>query len=218
MMMEKLNSKSRMNEYTLNVAKIEENSSIVGPGNRFVLWLQGCSIKCKGCINQDFIPDKHAQIIKIKELYKKIISVQNIEGITYSGGEPFDQAEGLYYLSLLLKKKGFTIMSYSGYTIEEISKSEDKFKPLLLSCLDILIDGRYIEEKSKFLLWRGSSNQKIHFLTNTYKKYEYLINSEELLLEFSIDENNNFIIKGNFDRKILEQLKEKLKAYGIDMK
>lgn len=101
------------------------------------------------------------------ELAEKIIK-SDTEGITISGGEPFLQAEALTKLIHEIKKfcdKG--VILYSGFTIEELKKRSD-FENLLM-CSDILIDGRYIKELDDGRAYIGSSNQRIHFLTERYK-------------------------------------------------
>lgn len=201
----------------LNIGSIEV-SNVVGPGSRLVIWLQGCSICCEKCINPHFIPHKINKLIKINELFEIVCNTPDIVGVTYSGGEPFDQAEGLYKLSKLIKKTGLTIMSYSGYTIEEIKNSDDKFKKLLLSYLDILVDGKYEHLKAAPLLWRGSTNQKVHFLTPVYENYRELADQLNLQIEFSFDSSmDKMSMKGNFDHKLFKEIKEKLKSYGIHL-
>jgi len=201
----------------LNIGSIEI-SNVVGPGNRLVIWVQGCSICCEKCINSEFIPHKINKLMKIRDLFEIVCNTPDIEGVTYSGGEPFDQAEGLYRLSELIKKTGLTIMSYSGYTIEELRNSEDKFKRLLLSYLDILIDGKYEHLKAAPLLWRGSTNQNVHFLTPVYENYRELVNELNLQIEFSFDSSTDKMsMKGNFNHKLFQEIKDRLKLYGIDL-
>jgi len=200
----------------LNVAKIVEQSKVNGPGLRFTIWVQGCSLRCEGCINKELWPKKTNQLIKLSDLLDRILNTPNIEGVTYTGGEPFEQAEALYYLSTLLKEKGYSIVSYSGFTYEEILNSDDKFKKLLLSTLDILIDGRYEKDKSAPLLWRGSTNQRVLFLSPLYKHYEPMINDLKLQMEFSIDPKGEEVsIIGNFSYEILEEIRKRMKSYGI---
>lgn len=212
----KLKQASHKSDF-LNVGAIDV-SKIIGPGNRLVIWLQGCSLKCKGCINSEFIPHRINKLIKVEDLFKIISNTSNIEGVTYSGGEPFEQAEGLYKLSKLVKKSGLTIMSYSGYTIEEIRNSKDKFKELLLSTLDILIDGKFEPSKAAPLLWRGSTNQRVYFLTEAYENYKEMVEQLNLQIEFSINSNlDKMSIKGNFNQKLIQEIKHRLENYGIHL-
>jgi anaerobic ribonucleoside-triphosphate reductase activating protein len=209
---------SDFNDITLNIGKIAPKSRVNGPGVRFTIWLQGCPLRCKGCINKEFWSNEPNQPIKVSDLFKMILDTPNIEGVTYSGGEPFEQAEGLYILSSLLKDKGLSLMAYSGYTYEELMNSTDSFKKQLLTILDILVDGRYEQENRISLLWRGSSNQNVYFLTPLYKGYQKIVDQHKLQMEFSIDsEANKVSIEGNFSQEILEEIQNRMKEYGINI-
>ena len=202
----------------LNIGKIVRQSNVIGPGKRFVIWLQGCSLQCKGCINKKFWSKEPNRLIPVSNLVNMILNTPEIEGVTYTGGEPFEQAEGLYSLSTLLKDKGLSIMSYTGYTYKELSNSDDKFKIFLLSCLDILIDGRYECGKSAPLLWRGSGNQKVYFLSSLYRYYEELVDEYKLQMAFSLEPGTSRIsIEGNFSDEILAEIKKRMKVYGINL-
>ena len=106
-----------------------------------------------------------------------------VEGITFSGGEPFAQAAGLAESARLFRKAGLTLMSYSGFTLEEIHGMGDPHTDLLKT-LDILVDGEYIKELACDRLWRSSANQRVHFLTDRYHEYKELTNKE--LREFEV--------------------------------
>lgn len=206
------------NRIRLNIGDFEPRSGVVGPGKRFVIWVQGCSLKCPQCINPQFLSHNPKRIMSVSELYKLIIATPDIEGATYSGGEPFEQAKGLYYLSRLLRKKGLTIISYSGYTYEELVRKKDRYTSGLLSNLDILIDGRFEADKAATLLWRGSRNQRVHFLTERYREYENLINREDVAIELAIG-SKSVSLTGNFDRRLLGKIKNRLKkGYGVILK
>ena len=106
-------------------------------------------------------------------------------------------------------------MSYSGYTYDELLACKDRYAKKLLSTLDILIDGRFEVDKSASLLWRGSRNQKVYFLTQRYKEYEKVVDCEGVNMEFSIIEKD-VSFTGNFDRAVLQKITERLKEdYGI---
>lgn len=154
---------SNSSDPVLNIGRIVKQSKVNGPGQRFTIWVQGCSLRCKGCINKEFWPKEPNELIKVSDLYNMILDTTDIEGVTYTGGEPFEQAEGLYHLSVLLKTKGYSIMSYSGFTYKELLNSSDKFKKPLLSTLDLLVDGRYDFKKAAPLLWRGAAIKKFIF-------------------------------------------------------
>lgn len=153
--------------------------------------------------------------MSVSDLYELITSNTNIEGVTYSGGEPFEQAEGLYHLSKLLKKEGLTIMSYSGYTYDELVYRNDKYVSGLLSTLDILVDGRFKADEAAPLMWRGSRNQRVYFFTKRYRHYKEVINREGVDIELSIADKD-VSLTGNFDMDLFEKIAERLRDnYGV---
>src|SRR5690606_22377368 len=127
----------------INVGAWMANSTVNGPGSRFVLWTQGCPIQCDGCINPQFWADSPNKLMTVQDVYMKVISVSEIEGITFTGGEPLEQAESLLTLSYMVKERGLSIMVYSGYRYENIISSYDEYKFELLNLADIPVDGPY---------------------------------------------------------------------------
>lgn len=171
-------------ENRLNVAHIQESSQIYGPGKRFVVWLQGCTLACKGCWNVDMWSSRPEQLIDRQELLEQILNSNDIEGVTFLGGEPLQQAENLIWLLQQLRSSCLSSMLFSGYEIEEI-----KADPIMVKSLeytDILVSGRYKQEVRNInLLWRGSENQQVHFLSERYQDYEILECNQ---VEITIDE------------------------------
>jgi anaerobic ribonucleoside-triphosphate reductase activating protein len=125
---------------------------LTGPGERFVLWLQGCPILCPGCFNEDLLPFVQRHIIDVAEMAATILGVAGIEGVTYSGGEPTGQAQGLALLSERLRAAGLTVVCYTGYTLEALQARDDSWINRLLSYVDILIDGPFVRDKAANLL------------------------------------------------------------------
>jgi anaerobic ribonucleoside-triphosphate reductase activating protein len=193
----------------LNVAAWEARSVVNGPGERFVLWVQGCPFRCPGCFNQDFLPFMKRCSFRVEELAEMIMSVPRIEGVTYSGGEPMAQAEGLYHLSSVLKARGLTVISYSGYTLGELEGKQNPWIARFLSTLDVLIDGRYDRRQPASLPWRGSSNQQVHFFTKAYKHLSDSSNERGSEVELIIGDNG-FVSTGVFDETFLKRLEEVL--------
>jgi anaerobic ribonucleoside-triphosphate reductase activating protein len=161
----------------INIAAEIKESVANGPGKRYVIWVQGCLFNCPGCFNPDFQPFITNKIVNISTLSQRILSVKTIEGVTYSGGEPFMQCEALIELNKILIKKGLSIVSYTGYTLDELHQLKNPFVMEFLSQIDILIDGRFHQKYKANLLWRGSNNQNVHFLTDRYNEYESKIDS-----------------------------------------
>lgn len=144
----------------IKIAGIEKESLVDGPGIRYVIFAQGCGHNCDGCHNpetQDFNKGKE---IKIEDLMKDILDSKHIDGVTFSGGDPFYQPKEFKYLAKKLKENNINIISYTGFTYEKILS--EKHMKSLLEDIDILIDGPFIkEQKTLKISFKGSENQRI---------------------------------------------------------
>lgn len=154
----------------MKISHIQEQSKIYGPGNRFVIWVQGCSLRCPGCWNPEMWSAKAGLEKSIDEILIQIKSLENeIEGVTFLGGEPLEQYADIKYLCEAIKEIGLSTMLFTGYTMHDI---KEKQQTKILSYLDILITGRYDENlRNTQLQWIGSSNQEILFLSKEYNDY-----------------------------------------------
>lgn len=148
-----------------------EGTHVLGPGNRYVIWVQGCDKNCPGCITPESRNVNGGTEIKIEYLAADIIMSRHIDGITISGGEPFMQAEALSGLLdiVIAARPELTVIVYSGYLYEHL-KSRTTHQALL-DRTDILIDGPYIKDLNDNLGIRGSSNQNVISLTPRLEKY-----------------------------------------------
>jgi len=173
----------------MNLAHIENRSFIYGPGCRFVIWTQGCSIRCAGCRNREMWSFEPNIVMPIGEILEKItVEGHAIEGITLLGGEPLDQAEECVELLRLCRAQGLTTMLFTGYELGEITDGR------LLELCDIMITGRYDESRrTLYHQWIGSTNQEIRFLTDAYRDYE-LQNAN--YVEIGIEDNGRITILG----------------------
>lgn len=148
----------------IKVAGLIEESIVDGPGIRFVIFVQGCKHRCNGCHNlktQDF---NGGEYLSIDYLIERIKENPLIDGVTISGGEPFEQAKTVSKLAKRLKQLSYHIITYSGYTYEEIKDLtiDDSGFLELLESTDILIDGKFeIDKRDLTLNFRGSKNQRI---------------------------------------------------------
>ncbi len=151
---------------TLQVAGFLEHSNVNGEGFRSVLFLSGCYHACPGCHNQEMQAFDYGDTLDNSVILHKLIKNKPlIDGVTFSGGEPFEQCESLIELAKSVKEEGLSIWCYTGYTYDALRK--DPQKEPLLHYIDVLIDGPYIEAlKDEHLLYRGSSNQRILELKN----------------------------------------------------
>jgi len=161
-----------MSDVLLNVSATMSRSRANGPGLRAVVWVQGCTIGCAGCYSSATHPHAAASLIRPAEISEWILSIPNIEGITFSGGEPFEQAAAvLETIRAVKQEKGpnFSVFVFTGFELEVLQRSEDDNVLTLLEYIDILSAGPYdYKLRDQKLLWRGSRNQLLHFLTQRY--------------------------------------------------
>lgn len=149
----------------MNYAKIRKFDVSNGPGIRATLFVSGCTNGCKGCFNTE-LQDFNYGNKWTKEIEDEFISQvknSNIVGVNILGGEPMDQIKDESLLKLLKRIKEETeksIWLWSGYLYEDIISCDKKNE--ILSYVDVLIDGRFEEDKRNISLkYRGSSNQRI---------------------------------------------------------
>ncbi|MBI2400609.1 MAG: 4Fe-4S cluster-binding domain-containing protein [Deltaproteobacteria bacterium] len=151
---------------SLNIHAVLPRSRVNGPGTRLVIFFQGCASHCEGCFNLDTHSFEERELVTPEALLGKHLST-GIEGITVSGGEPFLQPAGLLRLLELAAASRLSTLVYTGYTIDEVLDDQEKAR--CLEYIDVLVDGPFDMKKLEpTLLARGSSNQKIHFLTSRY--------------------------------------------------
>lgn len=143
----------------MKICGIQPESIVDGPGFRYVIFVQGCPHHCKGCHNPESWNFSGGYDMSVDELYEEIKSNPHLSGVTFSGGEPFEQAEELLELA---NRLDCHIMAYSGYTYEELLEKNDETINKLLEHINILVDGRYVEElRNLSLQYCGSENQRV---------------------------------------------------------
>lgn len=148
----------------LRLAGVIRESIVDGPGWRFVVFVQGCPHHCKNCQNPGTWDFDGGYETTVENILNAVKEDKLLTGVTLSGGEPFTQAKELTVLAKKVREAGLDVMSFSGYTFEELvnGATVDNGWLSLLSELSLLVDGRFIEEqKSLELKFRGSRNQRI---------------------------------------------------------
>lgn len=145
----------------LKLAGLVIDSIVDGPGIRVSVFTQGCPHHCKGCQNPETWAFEGGTELSVKDVLEIIKTNPMARGVTFSGGEPFNQASELKNLGKELKNLGYEVASYSGYTFEELLNGTKEQKELL-ETIDVLVDGKFIlNEKSLEVPFRGSKNQRI---------------------------------------------------------
>jgi anaerobic ribonucleoside-triphosphate reductase activating protein len=162
-----------MTPLELSIAQIVRATEAEGPGKRYALWFQGCPLRCPGCCNPEMLPFDGGRRVAVTDLMHDIeeaAAADGIEGITLLGGEPLAHAAGAAELARAVRERGLTVMVFSGYTLEQARELPDPTVADLLACTDILVDGPYLREQPDTRRrWIGSTNQRIHFLTERYR-------------------------------------------------
>lgn len=153
----------------INIAHVVEHCRVLGPGNRFVIWVQGCPLRCPGCHNPQFQPFENRLWLDVDKVAAMILTIDGIEGVTYVGGEPFAQTRALANLSKVLHTAGLSVMTYSGFTIEQVQSGTIAYANELLAQTDLLLDGPYRQDVPSNRPWRGSDNQRLISLSERYK-------------------------------------------------
>lgn len=146
----------------VRIAGVVKESIVDGPGIRFVVFAQGCHHHCDGCHNPATHDFNGGNLVDVEAIIDEMKKNPLLDGITLSGGEPFEQAAGFCELARRAKEEGYHVMTYTGYTYESLIEKKDVRRLGLLENTDLLVDGKFeVKNKSLMLKFRGSKNQRI---------------------------------------------------------
>ncbi len=176
-----------------NIAHTEPLSHIYGPGERFVVWFQGCALACNGCWNRDMWSFKSKQLVHRERLLEKILDTPNIKGVTFLGGEPLHQSDNLWWLIRKIRENSnLTVFLFTGYEQDELIK-QNQWSHIRLLC-DIAAIGRYRENRRNInQQWIGSDNQMVIYPDGSRETMKpQRINQVEII----IDSDESFRILG----------------------
>ncbi len=187
-------SRESYKEPVIRVAQYVPVTLSEGPYRRFAIWVQGCSIQCPGCCNQEMFNASGGNDVQVETLRDLVLETEGIEGLTLLGGEPFDQAKTLSRLTGDVRKAGLGVMIFSGYTLDDIGNMGSAEQSLLENT-DVLVAGPYIQKEHVYYKrWIGSDNQRVHFLTSRYRNCsEFRRPGQSIHISFSED---SFTITG----------------------
>ena len=189
----------------LRVFNILKNTKVEGPGNRYCIWVQGCSLHCRGCQAVHTWSHSGGITLKTEDIIEDILNQKDIEGVTFLGGEPFEQAEALGIIAQKVKENNLSVLCFSGRLLEELR--ENPKNKMLLDNTDLLIDGPYEIDKTDYSRpWCGSSNQRYHFLTDRYN--EEIFTKYKNKVEVNISQNGFIFMNGMGD---FDEISKKLK-------
>lgn len=146
----------------IKIAGVVNDSIVDGEGFRFTIFTQGCYHNCPQCHNPQTHDVNGGHEVDTDDLLSQICENPLLNGVTFSGGEPFLQAKLLAQLAKEVHKRGLNITTFTGYTLEQLQNMHNPDIDELLNQTDVLIDGPFlIEKKDLTLQFRGSSNQRI---------------------------------------------------------
>ena len=191
-----------MNAKKLNIHRYEavENEHLYGPGKRLLVFTQGCSIHCKGCVNShlwEFGAGIDISADEIADLCSEL------EGVTLHGGEPLDQAEALTSVVGKIKALGKTVILFTGYTYGELNDVQRR----VWLASDMVVSGRYEESKRCiYLQFRGSTNQKVYTHKGQYR--DYRIKDGKSVAILTLDSNGEMSSLGFRSDELEKLLKE----------
>lgn len=189
----------------------------LGYGKRIGIWVQGCSLGCRDCINKELWGKDRGKGVSVIDVTNLILLLQNgFEGVTISGGEPFQQYEQLIsFLFLLKKKTNLSVQCFTGYYLDELYELyPDR---LFLNYIDILVDGRYVKTLHENRNIRGSSNQTVYHIVDQVPRIRHDYYSPNLW-SVKVDESNQIYMAGIPKKNELEILSEELNEKGFNIR
>ena len=145
-------------------SKLQKDSIVDGEGIRAVIWTQGCPHKCPFCHNQSTWDYNGGFLEDVENLKEEINSLDDEVGVTFSGGDPFEQPQACYELAKYIHSINLNVWCYTGYTYEQLLKKANDDSSIMdfLKEIDILVDGPFVMKlKSYDVKFRGSKNQRI---------------------------------------------------------
>ncbi|GAA1980062.1 4Fe-4S single cluster domain-containing protein [Terrabacter lapilli] len=191
----------------LRIAAISPLTEVEGPGKRFAVWAQGCSIRCDGCFNPHLWGAAGGRPTGPDELAQQALA-SGAEGVTLLGGEPFDQADGFATFARTVRDGGLSVMTFTGHYLEDLRGPDAPPSfAALLAATDLLVDGPYLADQLDHARpWVGSRNQRFHFLTDRYLHLRSRLPGLADRLEVRVSPTGEVSINGWADVAALDEL------------
>ncbi|MCW2254686.1 anaerobic ribonucleoside-triphosphate reductase activating protein [Providencia alcalifaciens] len=191
----------------ISLSRLHFPVTTLGPGQRIGIWVQGCTLLCKGCLSPDtwHRRDRSISIANAMEQLKHWLPFA--DGITISGGEPFEQADALHALLIELHANfQGDILVYSGYGWDDIKLKVSEMDGLI----DALISGPYLVDAPQTLALRGSDNQLLHRLTPLgearFAQYDRQLTADDKVLDLALDDTGRIFLTGIPQRRDMLRL------------
>lgn len=188
-----------------------------GPGRRAAIWVQGCPIHCPGCFNRQTWNSKGGYGRTVGSLFREIAAQPELEGVTFTGGEPFAQAAALAELGRLCRQADLSVLTYTGYEYARIHRSTRRTWQALLKVTDLLLAGPFVKELADSSRpWVGSSNQELVFLTSRYEHLRRHILSGRKELEVWV-KHGRIALNGTAPEPEITAIRHDLAQLGLDL-
>jgi anaerobic ribonucleoside-triphosphate reductase activating protein len=196
------------------LSRIHFPVTTLGPGRRIGVWFQGCSIRCPGCISMDTWTQGRG-ITTVDEVANAISQWSTADGVTISGGEPFDQPDALFALLARIRSQTEAdILVFTGYPWAKISGMLESLPP----SIDALVTGPFDINASQTLALRGSDNQELHLITDKgrdrFAGFERLAAKQDQAVDVMFDDNGDVWFAGIPARDDFRRLQELLEGIG----
>jgi anaerobic ribonucleoside-triphosphate reductase activating protein len=206
---------------TPNLVRLSRRSdrcTVLGPGVRAALWLQGCPLRCPGCVAPETLPFTGGHAIDVARLAEEIAGLQEIQGLTFSGGEPMAQAAALSNLIDTVRvRRDLSAVCYTGFPIGYLRGKGTQAQRDLIDRLDILIDGPYVRRRHTDLRWRGSDNQQVHFLTPRYRHLTHMVQDRGTWIELEMTEQDELHWMGIPPLGFRAAFEQQMRRIGLPM-
>lgn len=204
--------------FEIRLARWRPRCTTLGPGTRAVVWVQGCSQDCPGCVAPETHDPDGGTLWPITELAERILAEPGLDGLSISGGEPFDQAAATTALvDALRAHRDLSVLVYTGYTLGRLRRSGRAEHLALLERCDLLIDGPYRRDLPTMKRWRGSGNQIIHCLSGRHRDLIPAFDEPFVAIDVQVDADGRLLWMGIPPPGMREALERRLAAQGIPL-
>ena len=199
----------------LRISHLVSGSEVEGPGRRAAVWVQGCSIRCPGCFNPHTWSREGGSSVEVAALAEALLAESDIEGVTFLGGEPFDQAEALAAVGRYVRERGLSVMTFTGYRHELLLSDSRPGWADLLAATDLLVDGPFVRALADTgRPWIGSSNQRVIALTDRYRDARWA-KPPATSLEVRVRADGTVFVNGMTDRAGIVGLRRLLTSSAV---
>lgn len=191
------------------VARFLASTFAEGPGERTAVWVQGCTIRCRGCFNPHMWEFHSAEPVAAPELAARVLDAAT-DGLTLLGGEPFDQAAALAKVAASVQAAGRSVMTFTGYTTAQLRRAVAAGRDdvaALLDTTDLLVAGPFVAGQIDTVRpWVGSTNQEFVLLTERFPRLLEQLASTPDRLEVTIGSDGHLAVNGWAEPDVLEML------------